>query len=324
KQHSQGQKEPGRLVEGRGDTEIKKVALLVPDAAVVARHYAKAVVTRREVRILHLAVVDHLKPIPVQSLELVAEAHLLRNDQAQRRVINRHVPYIRGQKQLVLGVVGLAVDCDLFDVHRRWDLVEWYMARIDHADAVVSDVPDSPIRSLGCILYSRNVGMGAHTVRDVEQPSLHQLRWIVDPGVQLGLGNPYQAASRIGPDEMVGVVHAPVDRVTRYPILARECRDAVVLDAAQPVFSGDPQRATRPKSKAIHLSCPKPMGGRIRLPNRSVCEVGDPSTAESQPDSVPRGVGDDNTRIIVMPQRCPANFLHYTALKYMKEPVCLC
>src|SRR4029077_14447914 len=199
----------------------------------------------------------------------------------------------------------------LFNVHWRWDLVEWYMRRIDHADAIVSDIPDSAIRSLGYILYNRSVGMSAHTLRDIEQCSLHRLRWIVDPRVQLGPGDPYQATSRIDPDEMVGVVHAPLDRVTRYPIPSRECRDVVVLDAAQPVFSGDPQRATRPKSKAIHPPCAKPIGGRIRLPNCSVYEIRKPSPAESQPDSVLRGVGDDNTRMIVMPQRCPANLLHH-------------
>src|SRR4029077_21105179 len=102
---------------------------------------------------------------------------------------------------------------------------------------------------------------------------------------------------------------APLERVTRYPIPSRECRDVVVLDAAQPVFSGGPQRSTRPNSKAIHPPRAKSIGGRIRLPNRAVYEVGNPSPAESQPDSVLRGVGDDNTRMIVMPQRCPANFL---------------
>ena len=44
---------------------------------------------RRQVRVLHLPIVDHLSPVLVLAFQLVAEMYLLRHNQAQRRVVDR-------------------------------------------------------------------------------------------------------------------------------------------------------------------------------------------------------------------------------------------
>src|SRR6266853_6346141 len=85
------QAEPSGLVVRWGDRKIQECARLVPHPAVVASRHAEAVAARAEVRILYLAVVDDLPPVPVLRLQLEAEVNLLRCDQAQRCVINREV-----------------------------------------------------------------------------------------------------------------------------------------------------------------------------------------------------------------------------------------
>ena len=91
--------EPGRLVVGRGDGEIQECAGLVPHAAVIGCGHAEAVIAGRQVRILHLAVVNHLPPVLILSLQLEAEVSFFRDNQAQRCVINREIANQRRQPQ---------------------------------------------------------------------------------------------------------------------------------------------------------------------------------------------------------------------------------
>src|ERR1700746_3784653 len=76
--------EPVRLVPSRRNHEIERRTFFVQQAAVVARDHAEAVMLRRQLRVLHLAIVDDLSPILVLAFQLVAEAHLLRRYKAQR------------------------------------------------------------------------------------------------------------------------------------------------------------------------------------------------------------------------------------------------
>ena len=73
--------------------------VLVPHAAVVGGHDAEAVVAGSEIRILDLPLVADVPPVPVLALELESETHLLRRDQAQRRVIDLEIANERRQSR---------------------------------------------------------------------------------------------------------------------------------------------------------------------------------------------------------------------------------
>ena len=82
------------------------VARLVPHPAVVAGDDAEAVVAGRKVRILRLAVVDHLPPVAILALQLVLEMDLLRRDQAQRGVVDLQIANPRRQTQVRTAAPG--------------------------------------------------------------------------------------------------------------------------------------------------------------------------------------------------------------------------
>ncbi len=124
-QHHARRAKPGRLVEGRKDREIELRAILVPDAAVVGRLHAEAVVSGRQVRIGGLAPVDGLLPIVVVPFQAVAETHVFRIDKTQGRELDRHVADERGQAQAVGDRVGLVVGDESLDVNRRRQGIEW-------------------------------------------------------------------------------------------------------------------------------------------------------------------------------------------------------
>src|SRR5882724_1185025 len=65
--------EPGGLVIGRSDGEIEVGAGLVPHAAVVARHYTKAIVAWRKVGIKRLPPITRILPVAIIALQLVAK-----------------------------------------------------------------------------------------------------------------------------------------------------------------------------------------------------------------------------------------------------------
>ena len=67
-QQKRGRTQPAKpvcLVVRRRNRELQSISLLVPHAAVVARDHAKAVRTWWEIRVLHLADVDHLSPVAI-------------------------------------------------------------------------------------------------------------------------------------------------------------------------------------------------------------------------------------------------------------------
>src|SRR4029434_10007208 len=114
---------------------------------------------------------------------------------------------------------------------------------------------------------------------------------------------------------MIGIIHGPMDLVTGQAVLARECCNVIVFDAAETVLSGGPQSAARAQAKTIPSVRAKPFGDRVRLPNRSVREVRNTSCTESQPYSVLRRIGQDNAAVVVVSQRTPRKFLDDSPLE---------
>src|SRR5689334_15868537 len=86
-----------RLIERRLDGKFQRVAGLVPQPAVVAGDYAKAVRAGAEVRIFCLAVVDLFLPGLILALQPIFEMNLFGSYQAQRRVVDRQFANIGGE-----------------------------------------------------------------------------------------------------------------------------------------------------------------------------------------------------------------------------------
>jgi hypothetical protein len=87
------------------------------------------IVTRRQIRILHMAVVDNLSPVRILTLQLVAEVNLIWCNEGQRRVINRKIAHMRRQPQSVGGIIGFAIGFDLLDERRRGTCFEGRIAK---------------------------------------------------------------------------------------------------------------------------------------------------------------------------------------------------
>src|SRR5208282_5823504 len=76
-------KPPG-LEPGGGHTEGYSGTFLVPDAVIVARDHAKAVICRRKIGVERLTACSRILPFRVVTFQFVAKAHLLRSYEAQR------------------------------------------------------------------------------------------------------------------------------------------------------------------------------------------------------------------------------------------------
>ena len=90
--------EPGGLVVGRSDGEIQECAGLVPHAAVIASHHAEAVVAGRKIVIEGLPAIAGVLPIAIPAFQLVAKKHLLRRDEAERRVVDLQIADSGGRR----------------------------------------------------------------------------------------------------------------------------------------------------------------------------------------------------------------------------------
>src|SRR5215831_7850513 len=109
-------------------------------------------------------------------------------------------------------IVCLAIGGDLLDMYWRRKFVERKAMRIDDANAVEGRKPYFPVRRL-CHSLQRCKGVFEHAIRDVEYSCLYRRGWIFDPGIQVGLGNAYEATRHVKPDDMVVILHAPVNGV---------------------------------------------------------------------------------------------------------------
>src|SRR5207244_10627507 len=115
--------------------------LLVPHAAVVRCDHAEAIAARREIRIERPAAITRILPVAIAAFELVAELHFLRNGEAGRGVLDLEIASERRQTYLRRSRIGLPIGHDLLDVHRRRDLVEPKVARVDDGNPIEGREP---------------------------------------------------------------------------------------------------------------------------------------------------------------------------------------
>ncbi len=59
----------------------------------------------------------------------------------------------------------------------------------------------------------------------------------------------------------------------------------------------------------------EPVGGSVRFLNSSVSEMDDTALGESEPESVPRRVGQQNTGIILAAENGPGNVFDHPSVR---------
>src|SRR5262249_12156512 len=165
----------------------------IPHAAVVARDGMEAVMARRKVVVERVTTRSDVLPVAVPAaFELDAKPILFWRDQAERRVVDLQIARQRGQTDASIGalirIVRLSVGDNLLDVHRRRKCVGEKVPRIDHADAILANEPQSSIRALGDLRTEpAGKGTASYSVRTVENHYLNHSQPIV---VQVLCGGP--------------------------------------------------------------------------------------------------------------------------------------
>ena len=82
---------PIRLIVGRRDREVQRVAGFVPHAAVVGGDDTEAVLAGREIVVKNVAALSASLPVAVIAFQLVFESVLLRRDETQGSVFDLKV-----------------------------------------------------------------------------------------------------------------------------------------------------------------------------------------------------------------------------------------
>src|SRR5208282_168348 len=123
-----------RLVPGGRDAEVHGCTRLVPDAGIVAGNDAEAVLSGTKVSVEGLTARRRLLPAGIAPFELVAEAHLLRNHEAQRGVVNFEIADERRKTKIFFfgRRITLPVGHHAFHLHRRWYRILLQMIGVQH------------------------------------------------------------------------------------------------------------------------------------------------------------------------------------------------
>ena len=194
------QPEPDCLIESRVDRKGERSALLIPDPIVIRRQHAKRILLRRQVRIDGLAAPGSVIPLPVEAVQPVAEAHLIRIDETQSSVVDTQLLGERREAQLgIHRILGLPSG-NLFDLHRRRKPVFRQMFGIDHRHTVENREPEPAILGPGS---PREIATGCRASpqpisRIVHSDSQFASR-VAAPLGQIRAGNPRNATRRVKP-----------------------------------------------------------------------------------------------------------------------------
>ena len=155
---------------------------------------------RRQVRVLHMTLVDQFPPALVLTLQHDAKFHVPRHHQAKCGVINQQITDVRRQAQTRPRFIRLAIRGNLLNVDWRRERVESYSGRIDKTQLFPIYKPDSPVGRLR--------DRGPEALKDRNQPNSifnaepgrpnGSLR-IGDPGVHVGSSDTQESALRVHP-----------------------------------------------------------------------------------------------------------------------------
>jgi hypothetical protein len=174
-------------------------------------------------------------PVPILTFQLVAEAHFIRRDEAQRRVIDSQISDERWQLQPVRRIVGFVIGSDLLDSHRRRNLIDQKMTRIDDLNAFPGHEPQFAIRGFRDTraVFAGRTGADPDTIRCIPDRRGKPTLRIGDPGIHFGPRDTHQAAAHVQPERTLFVLDSPIRSVAGQAIPARERLDVAIFDPAQ-------------------------------------------------------------------------------------------
>ena len=221
---------------------------------------------------MRVARVDWHSPVVVLALQLDAELHPLRRDEAETDVVDLQITSQRGKMhvrhRLARQVLPIEspVGEDLLDMHRRRDFVEGKMTGIDDSNAFSRQEPKSAICGLrdGRIVGGSRNCAEPHTIRRIPEGGLDPALRVGDPPVQFRPGDTHEAAGRVQPQRTIVVFHRPVNRVTGQTVPGRERGDAAILDPAEAaLLCRGPQRTIAIKLKGGNRALAQPNRGCV-------------------------------------------------------------
>src|SRR4030095_13194074 len=158
------------------------------------------------------------------------------------------------------------------------------MMRIENANAAHRQEPQLAVRGF-CHIRAKATreAMAGDAIRSVKHRRPYRLRWMGNPRVQLRPGDPHETTSRVKPDRISVIFHYPLNRIAGQPVLAGECENATVFEAAQSTLSRDPERAAPILVEAADPSRCQPFGARGRCGELTVLEISSATVSETKP-----------------------------------------
>src|ERR1700690_886316 len=225
-------KPPG-LEPGGGHAEGQSCAFLVPDAVVVAREHAKAVISRTKIGVERLTPCSWILPFRIATLQLVAKAHFLRSYEAQRRIVNFEITSQGRKTKAISRRRGFVVGNNLFDVYWRWYRIAVQVSWVDHLDDVLICEPQSSVRRLGCVRPERSRHR-LGTVKHVKESCRHRRIGRFPPSLQLRIRDRNKSACRVKPKGSFSVRDEGVNHVAGKAIPHRQTLHSPVLPSDKP------------------------------------------------------------------------------------------
>src|SRR5271167_68400 len=142
---NQSGSKPLCLINGWSDGEIEHRTAIVPDTVVVAGDHVKSIFAGSKVTVEGLAARSSVMPVSIATVQFVAEAHFLRNDETERGVVNFEVARVRSKTKGLLRPMALSIDNDLLDVDGWSNGISREMGRVDGLQNTVVGKPQASI-----------------------------------------------------------------------------------------------------------------------------------------------------------------------------------
>src|SRR4029434_941164 len=158
------------------------------------------------------------------------------------------------------------------------------MMRIEYANAANKQEPQLAVRGF-CHIRAKATreAMAGDAIRSVKHRRPNRLRWMGNPRVQLRPGDPHETTSRVKPDRISVIFHHPLNRIAGQSVLAGECENAAVFEAAQSALSRDPERAAPVRVEAADPSLCQPFGACERGADLTVLKISSATVSETEP-----------------------------------------
>src|SRR5262249_15459264 len=270
-------------------------------------------------------------PVAVPAFQLVAEKDLLRNREAQGRVLDLEVAHKRrGAEASSHLLVVSAGGGDLLCLYRLGKRVDRNVKRIEHARAVLRHEPQPSILRLRDL---RNIASGVVAEPDavgaVENGRLETPTGLFaplrrgGPGVQLGAGDAHQAAGHVQPERAGVVLDSPVNGVAGQPVPAGQGGPATLCQPAEPAFGGGPERAIRIEAQGVDASLAQSVGSRVRRADLSLDLVHDSALLEPDPEAASDGIDGQGAPNVSSSQAGPRDLFDVTSRGQSSEAMIL-